>query len=203
VPILFVKKKDGSLHLCVNWHGLNSITKKDQYLLPLIPNLLDRLCGSCIYTKINLRGTYNLIWIAPGDKWKTALQTCYGSFDFLVMHFGLTNTLATFQQLMDTIFTDCLDYFIVVYLDDILIFSKNPEEHTKHIRKVLVHLQKNLLFTKLEKCKFSINTTEFLGFVISPDSISMSKSKVDTILQWPTPKNLKQVQSFLGFANFY
>jgi len=119
------------------------------------------------------------------------------------MHFGLTNAPATFQQLMNTIFADCLDYFIVVYLEDILIFSKNPEEHTKHVRKVLVCLQKNLLFTKPEKCKFSINTMEFLGFVISPDSISMSKSKVDAILQWPTPKNLKQVQSFLGFANFY
>jgi len=119
------------------------------------------------------------------------------------MHFGLTNALATFQRLMNTIFTDCLDYFVVVYLDNILIFSKNPEEHTKHIREVLTHLRKNSLFAKPEKCKFSINTTEFLGFVISPDSISMSKSKVDAILQWPTPKNLKQVQSFLGFANFY
>jgi len=104
---------------------------------------------------------------------------------------------------MNTIFTDCLNYFIVVYLDNILIFSRNPEEHTKHIREVLVHLQKNLLFAKPEKCEFSINTTEFLGFVISPNSISMSKSKVDTILQWPTLKNLKQVQSFLSFANFY
>jgi len=103
---------------------------------------------------------------------------------------------------MNTIFSDCLDYFIVVYLDDILIFSKNPEEHTKHICEVLAHLQKNQLFTK-EKCEFSINTPEFLGFVISPDSISMSKSKVNTILKLPTLKNLKQVQSFLGFANFH
>jgi len=104
---------------------------------------------------------------------------------------------------MNTIFADCLNYFIVVYLDDILIFSKNPEEHTKHVHKVLACLQKNSLFAKLEKCEFSVNTMEFLGFVISPNSISMSKSKVDAILQWPTLKNLKQVQSFLGFTNFY
>jgi len=202
-PVLFVKKKDSSLQLCVNWCRLNTITKKDQYPLPLIPNLLDRLHGSCIYTKIDLWGTYNLVQIAPSNKWKTAFWTHYGSFDFLVMHFSLTNALATFQQLMNTIFADCLDYFVVVYLDDILIFSKNPEEHTNHVCKVLMHLQKNSLFAKPEKCKFSVNTTEFLGFVISPNSISMSKSKVDAILQWPTPKNLKQVQSFLGFANFY
>jgi len=201
--MLFVKKKDGSLRLCVDWRGLNSITKKDRYPLPLIPNLLNRLCGSRIFTKIDLRGVYNLVWIAPGDKWKTAFRTCYGSFDFLMMHFGLTNAPATFQCLMNTIFADCLDTFIVIYLDDILIFSKNPEEHWEHVREVLTRLRKNQLFAKPEKCEFSVNKTEFLGFKISPNSISMSQSKVDAILKWPTPKNLKQVQSFLGFANFY
>jgi len=201
--VLFVKKKDGSLRLCIDWRGLNSITKKDQYPLPLIPNLLDRLCGSRVFTKINLHGVYNLVQIAPGDEWKTAFWTRYGSFDFLMMHFGLTNALATFQRLMNTIFADCLDTFIVIYLDDILIFSKNPKEHQEHVCKVLACLQKNQLFAKPEKCKFSVNKTEFLGFEISPDSISMSQSKVDAILKWPTPKNLKQVQSFLGFTNFY
>jgi len=146
---------------------------------------------------------YNLIWIALGDEWKTAFQTRYRSFDFLMMHFGLTNTLATFQRLMNTIFADCLDTFIVIYLNNILIFSKNPEEHQEHVCEVLTCLQKNQLFAKPEKCEFSVNKTEFLGFEISPDSISMSQSKVDAILKWPTPKNLKQVQSFLGFANFY
>jgi len=107
-PMLFVKKKDSSLQLCVDWCRLNSITKKDWYLLPLIPNLLDRLRGSRIFTKINLRSAYNLVQIALGDKWKTTFWTRYGSFDFLVMHFGLTNTLATFQHLMNTIFADCL-----------------------------------------------------------------------------------------------
>jgi len=139
-PVLFVKKKDGSLQLCVDWRGLNSITKKDRYLLPLIPNLLNRLCGSCVYTKIDLRSVYNLVRIALGDEWKTMFQTCYRSFDFLVMHFGLTNAPATFQRLMNTIFTDCLDTFIIIYLDNILIFSKNPKEHQEHVHEVLACL---------------------------------------------------------------
>jgi len=201
--VLFVKKKDGSLRLCVDWRRLNTITKKDQYLLPLIPNLLDRLRGSRVFTKIDLHGVYNLIWIALGDEWKTAFRTRYGSFDFLMMHFGLTNAPATFQHLMNTIFADCLDTFIVIYLDDILIFSKNPEEHWEHVCEVLTCLRKNQLFAKPEKCEFSVNKTEFLGFEISPNSISMSQSKVNAILKWPTLKNLKQVQSFLGFTNFY
>jgi len=140
--MLFVKKKDGSLQLCVDWHGLNSITKKDWYPLPLIPNLLDQLCSSCVYTKIDLHSMYNLVRITLGDEWKTAFWTHYRSFDFLVMHFGLTNALATFQCLMNTIFADCLDTFIVIYLDNILIFSKNPEEHWEHVCKVLACLQK-------------------------------------------------------------
>src|SRR5258708_24618788 len=107
------------------------------------------------------------------------------------------------QHLMNTIFTDCLDTFVVVYLNDILIFSKNPDEHCKHVHEVLSHLWKNQLFAKPEKCKFSVDSTEFSGFIISPDSISMAQSKVNAILQWLTPRNLKQVQSFLGFTNFY
>jgi len=202
-PVLFVKKKDGSLRLCVNWRGLNTITKKDRYPLPLIPNLLDRLRNSNVFTKIDLRGAYNLVRIAPGDEWKTAFRTRYGSFDFLVMHFGLTNAPATFQRFMNTVFADVLDKYVVVYLDDILIFSKNPEEHQENVRDVLARLRKHHLFAKPEKCEFAVNTTEFLGFVVSPSGISMAQSKVDSILKWPAPKTVKQVQSFLGFANFY
>jgi hypothetical protein len=202
-PVLFVKKKDGLLRLCVDWRGLNKITKKDRYPIPLIPNLLDRLRDSEIYTKIDLQGAYNLIRIAPGDEWKTAFHTRYSSFDFMVMHFSLTNAPATFQRFMNSVFSDVLDKFVVVYLDDILIFSKNPEEHKANVREVLLRLQKHNLYTNPDKCEFSVNTTEFLGYVISPSGISMSQSKVDAILKWPAPKNVKQIQSFLGFANFY
>jgi len=202
-PVLFVKKKDSSLQLCINWHGLNKITKKDRYPLPLIPNLLDRLRSSEIYTKIDLRSAYNLVHIAPCDEWKTAFRTRYGSFNFKVMHFSLTNAPATFQCYMNSIFSDILDQYVVVYLDDILIFSKNPEEHQKHVLDVLERLKKHGLYVKPEKCEFSVKSTEFLGFIISPSGISMSQSKVDAILKWPAPKNVKQIQSFLGFANFY
>jgi hypothetical protein len=119
------------------------------------------------------------------------------------MHFGLTNAPATFQRLMNSIFTDVLDTFVVVYLDDILIFSKNPADHSAHVKEVLTHLRKHQLYTKPETCEFSVNTTEFLGFVVSPSGISMAQDKVNAILKWPAPKNVKQVQSFLGFANFY
>ena len=128
---------------------------------------------------------------------------CYGSFNFMVMHFRLTNAPATFQRFMNTIFTDLLDCFVVVYLDNILIFSKDPAKHKANICEVLSHLHKYKLFAKAKKGEFSVDTTKFLSFIILPSSISMSQLKVNTILRWPTPCSLKQVQSFLGFSNFY
>ena len=136
-PVLFVKKKDGSLRLCVDFRGLNRITKKDRYLLPLISDLLDALGKARIYTKIDLHHAYHLVRITPGDEWKTTVHTRYGSFEWLVMPFGLTNAPAAFQRFVNDIFTDMLDVNIIVYLDDILIYSDNPEEHTEHVREVL------------------------------------------------------------------
>ena len=136
-PVLFVKKKDGSLRLCVDFRGLNCITKKDRYPLPLILDLLDTPGKARIYTKINLRHAYHLVWITPGDEWKTAFCTRYGSFEWLVMPFGLTNAPAAFQHFVNDIFADMLDVNVIVYLDDILIYSDNPEEHTEHVREVL------------------------------------------------------------------
>ena len=132
-PVLFVKKKDGSLRLCVDFRGLNRITKKDRYPLPLISDLLDAPGKARIYTKIDLRHAYHLVRITPGDEWKTAFRTRYGSFEWLVMPFGLTNAPAAFQRFVNDIFADMLDVNVIVYLDDILIYSDNPEEHTKHV----------------------------------------------------------------------
>jgi hypothetical protein len=132
-PVLFVKKKDSSLQLCVDFRGLNRITKKDRYLLPLISDLLDAPGKARIYTKIDLRHAYHLVWITPGDEWKTAFHTHYGSFEWLVMLFGLTNAPAAFQRFVNDIFADMLDVHVIVYLDDILIYSDTPEEHEEHI----------------------------------------------------------------------
>ncbi|KAG6328072.1 hypothetical protein ID866_11016 [Astraeus odoratus] len=202
-PVLFVKKKDGLLCLCVDYHGLNKLTKKDRYPLPLISDLLDSPSHAKIYTKIDLWHTYHLVWIVPGDEWKTAFQTRYGSYEWLVMPFGLTNAPAAFQRFVNTIFTDMLDVCIVVYLDDILIYSGDKESHKQHVKEVLQHLRKHGLYAKLEKCEFHSDSVEYLGYHLSPEGLTMSQDKVKTIINWPEPCKVKDVQSFLGFANFY
>jgi hypothetical protein len=201
--ILFVKKKDGSLRLCVDYRGLNRITIKNRYPLPLISETLDRLCGAKIFTKLDLRGAYNLLRIKRGDEWKTAFQTCYGHFECLVMPFSLTNAPASFQHLMNDIFRDILDVYVLIYLDDILIFSRDLTQHKEHVHEVLCCLTTNGLYAKAKKCEFSKHSTEFLGFIISAEGITMSPSKVDTILSWPEPQKVTDLQAFLSFANFY
>jgi hypothetical protein len=202
-PILFVKKSDGSLRLCVDYRGLNKITIKNRYPLPLIQENLDRLKHAKYFTKIDLRGAYNLIRIAAGEEWKTAFRTRYGLFEYLVMPFGLTNAPASFQQLMNEVLREYLDNSVIVYLDDILIFSNTREEHVNHVKSVLSKLRHNRLWAKAEKCKFFQTSVDFLGYIVSTDGISMDPSKVKSILDWPAPKSVKDIQVFLGFANFY
>jgi len=203
VPVLFVKKKDGSLQLCVDFHGLNRITKKDRYPLPLISDLLDSPRKACIYTKIDLRHVYHLVHIAEGDEWKTAFRTRYGAFEWSVIPFGLTNAPAAFQRFMNDVFSDLLDVCIVVYLDDILIYSDDITQHWSHVKKVLKRLRKAGLYAKAEKCEFYSESVEYLGYVLSPSGLTMSDAKVKTIQEWPEPKKVKDIQSFLDFANFY
>ena len=202
-PILFVKKKDGSLRLCVDYRGLNKITIKNRYPLPLINELLDRLAHARVFTKLDIRNAYNRIRIASGDEWKTAFRTRYGHFEYLVMPFGLTNAPASFQSLINNTLREYLDVFAVVYLDDILIFSSNPEQHINHVRLVLERLRNAGLYVKGEKCEFHVDHVEFLGFCINPSGITMDPKKVSAIMDWPPPKTVHDVQSFLGFANFY
>jgi len=201
--VLFVKKKDGSLRLCVDFRGLNKITKKDRYPLPLISDLLDSPSRAKIYSKIDLWHTYHLVRIAPGDEWKTAFCTHYGSYEWLVMPFSLTNAPAAFQRFINTIFADMLDVCVVVYLDNILIYSEDMESHQQHVREVLRRLQLHGLFAKLEKCEFHSDSVEYLGYCLSPDGLTMSPDKIQTISDWPEPRKVKDIQSFLGFANFY
>ena len=202
-PILFAKKKDGSLRLCVDYRGLNRITKKNRYPIPLINDLLDRLRDARVFTKIDLRAGYNNIRIAEGDEWKTAFRTRYGQYEYLVMPFGMTNSPATFQTFMNDIFSDMVDFFVVVYLDDILIYSRDMAEHQKHVRLVLQRLRENNLHANLSKTTFHTDTVEYLGFIVSPSGISMDEAKTKVVRAWPEPHNVKAVQSFLGFANFY
>jgi len=202
-PVLFVKKKDGSLWLCIDFHGLNKITKKDQYPLPLISDLLDFPCKARIYTKIDLQHAYHLVRITEGDEWKTAFWTCYGTFKWSVMPFGLTNTPAAFQRFMNDVFSNLLDVCVVVYLDDILIYSNDITQHQKHVKEVLKRLRKAGLYAKAEKCEFHSDSVEYLGYVLSPSGLTMSNAKVKTIQEWPESKKVKNIQSFLEFANFY
>jgi hypothetical protein len=202
-PVLFVKKKDRSLRMVVDYRRLNTATRKDRYPLPHINDLLERLGKASVFTKIDLRNAYHLLRIRDGDEWKTAFRTRYGSFEFLVMPFGLTNAPSSFQRFMNTIFGDLLDVSLVVYLDDLLIFSASRGEHQDHVREVLHRLQKHGLYAKPEKCEWEQDTVEFLGYHCSADGLRMDGGKIQVILDWPEPRNVRDVQSFLGFANFY
>ena len=203
-PVLFVKKKDGSLQLCIDYQGLNKISKKDRYPLPLISNLLDSLSQVKVYTKIDLRHAYHLVPIAEVDEWKTAFWTCYSSYEWQVMPFGLTNAPAAFQRFVNLVFADMFNVCMVVYLiDDILIYSDNMEDHVKHIREVLRCLRQHKLFAKLKKCEFHSDSVEYLRYFLSPNGLTMSQDKVIIICDWPEPRKVKDIQFFLGFANFY
>jgi hypothetical protein len=202
-PVLFIKKKDGSLRLCVDFHGLNAITQKDKYPLPLITDLPDTPRAAQIYTKIDLKHAYHLVCIAMGDEWKTAFRTHYRLFEWLVMPFRLTNAPAAFQCFVNDIFSDMLDICIIVYLDNILVYSEDPALHDKQVREVLQRLRKNSLYTNGKKCSFDVDRIEYLGFLVEPEGLQMDPAKVQVIIDWLEPRKVKDIQSFLRFANFY
>ena len=201
-PVLFVKKKDGSLRMCVDWRLANKGTIKWKYPLPRIDELLDRLHGASVFSKIDLRSGYNQIRIAEADVPKTAFRTRYGHFEYLVMGFGLTNAPATFMAAMNDIFRPYLDDFVIVYLDDICIYSRSEEEHERHLRKVLSVLRREKYYANLKKCDFFQPEVDFLGFLVSKSGVRPDPKKIQAVQEWPTPKNVKDVQSFLGFANW-
>eukprot|EP00833_Pecoramyces_ruminatium_P011005 jgi/Orpsp1_1/1185037/evm.model.c7180000092080.1 len=202
-PVLFQIKKDGSLRFCVDYRKLNEVTVKDSYPLPLYNMFFEQVRGSKIFTKLDLKAAYNLVRIRKGDEYKTAFRTRRGQYEYLVMPFGLTNAPAVFQRFINFVLSDFINDFVVVYLDDILIYSRSLEEHRIHVKKVLGALRENQLTVKLEKCVFHVTEIEFLGHVISGQSIKTDPKKIESVAKWPEPKNLKQVQSFLGFCNYY
>ena len=203
VPILFVKKKDGTLQLCINYRGLNHLTRKNCYPLHLINEALNRLVSAKLYTKLDIRSAYNLIQIKEGDEWKTAFQTCYGHFEYHVMPFRLVNTPAMFQGYINRVLHDCLDVTCLAYLDDILIFSEDEVEHMEHVREVLCHLGKAGLYLNLEKCEFWTKRVGIVGYIVTPGGIAMELDQVSSIHDWPAPRSHHDIQVFLGFANFY
>ena len=198
-PVLFVRKKDGSLRLCVNFRSLNKIMKN----LPHISDLLDSPQKARFYTKINLCHTYHLVCIQEGNEWKTAFCTHYGSFKWHVMPFRLTNVPAAFQHFMNDIFGDLLDVCMLVYLDDLLIYSDSEKEHIWHVREVLHRLQQHNKNTLANKCFFHVQTVKYLGYILSPSGLTIAANKVQVIQDWPEPQKIKDIQSFLGFTNFY
>ncbi|MBW0574226.1 hypothetical protein O181_113941 [Austropuccinia psidii MF-1] len=202
-PVLFVKNKDGGLCFCVDYRKLNAVTRKNKYPVPPMNKLINVFNVSSIFSKIDSRGTYNLLRIKEGDEHLRCFRTKYGSYEYLVMPFGLFNAPASFHNLVNDIFQDLLDVYVVVYLDDIMVFSKSEEEHITHVSTVLSRLRANNLFAKASKCLFHVFSVEYLGYAVSSEGRKMDQAKFQKILNWPPPRNHKDLQSFLGFSNFY
>ena len=203
-PFFFVGKKDGRLRPCQDYRYLNEHTIKNAYPLPLISELLDKLKGARRFTKLDIRWGYNNVRIRDGDQWKAAFKTNKGLFEPTVMFFGMCNSPATFQSMMDSIFSDMIDdCIVIIYMDDIFIFAPDESTLTENTKKVLTRLRDNDLFLKPAKCEFNKTRVEYLGMVIEEGKISMDSGKLNGIRDWPTPTTVKQVRAFLGFGNFY
>ena len=205
-PILFVPKKEGrGLCFCVDVRGLNKVTILNRYPLPLMNELRDRVRGAKIFTKLDLKFGYNLIRIKDGDEWKTAFRTCYGLFEYKVMPFGLAIAPATFQNMMNEIFRDMIDLGVIIYLDDILIYSENEQDHVlvALVKRVLECLQEHQLAIAPDKCEWHRSRVNFLDYIISPEGVEMDQEKIRTVVEWEAPDSVEGVQLFLGFANFY
>ena len=202
-PVLFVKKKDGTQRMCIDYRALNNVTIKNSYPLPRVDELFDRLQGARYFSKIDLRSGYHQIRIVPEDVHKTAFRTRYGHFEFLVLPFGLTNAPGTFMHLMHQVFREFLDDFALVFLDDILIYSKTIEEHEEHVRCVLEVLRKEKLYAKESKCELFKTEVEFLGHFVGRDGVRMMSDKVKAVADWPVPSKVGHVRAFLGTAGYY
>ncbi|GJW48284.1 putative reverse transcriptase domain-containing protein [Tanacetum coccineum] len=202
-PVLFVKKKDGSFRMCIDYRELNKLTVKNRYPLPRIDDLFDQLQGSSIYSKIDLRSGYHQLRVREEDIPKTAFRTRYGHYEFQVMPFGLTNAPAVFMDLMNRVCKPYLDKFVIVFIDDILIYSKNKQEHAEHLKLILELLKKEQLYAKFSKCEFWIPKVQFLGHVIDSQGIHVDPAKIESVKDWASPKSAMEIHQFLGLAGYY
>ncbi|GJU72373.1 putative reverse transcriptase domain-containing protein [Tanacetum coccineum] len=201
--VLFVKKKDGSFRMCIDYRELNKLTVKNRYPLPRIDDLFDQLQGSSVYSKIDLRSGYHQLRVREEDIPKTAFRTRYGHYEFQVMPFGLTNAPAVFMDLMNRVCKPYLDKFVIVFIDDILIYSKNKKEHKEHLKQILELLKKEELYAKFSKCEFWIPKVQFLGHVIDSEGIHVDPAKIESIKDWTSPKSPTEIRQFLGLAGYY
>jgi hypothetical protein len=202
-PVIFIPKKDGTQRLCVDYRALNEVTVKNKYLLPMIDDLFDQLRGTCVFSKIDLRSGYHQLKVRECDIPKTAFVSRYDLYEFTVKSIGLTNAPAYFMYMMNKVFMEYLDKFVVVFINDILVYSRNEEEHEGHLRLVLQKLRDHKLYAKLSKCEFWLKQVAFLGHVVSKGGISVDPSKVQDVLSWKTPTSVSDIRSFLGLARYY
>jgi hypothetical protein len=202
-PVLFVQKKDGSQRMCVDYRSLNDVTVKNKYRLPRNEYLFDQMRGARVFSKIDLRSGYHQMKIRPSDIPKTTFSTRYGLYEFTVMSFGLTNAPAYFMNLMNKVFMEYMDRFVVVFIDNILIYSKSDSDHEEHLRLVLHKLRDNQLYAKFSKCEFWIGEVPFLGHIISNGGILVDPAKVKEIMEWSVPSTVTEIRSFLGLTEYY
>ncbi|CAL1388171.1 unnamed protein product [Linum trigynum] len=202
-PVLFVKKKDGTLRLCIDYRRINKVTVKNKYPLPRIDDLFDQLQGSKVFSKIDLRSGYHQLKVAEEAIPKTAFRTRYGHYEFLVMPFGLTNAPAAFMALMNKVFQEYLDKFVIVFIDDILVYSRSEEEHREHLRIILQILREKQLYAKFSKCDFWMDQVIFLGHIVSGRGIEVDPKKVEAVVKWEPPRSVPELRSFLGMAGYY
>ncbi|GJT46768.1 putative reverse transcriptase domain-containing protein [Tanacetum coccineum] len=202
-PVLFVKKKDGSFRMCIDYRELNKLTVKNRYPLPRIDDLFDQLQGACYFFKVDLQSGYHQLRVHEDDIPNTAFRTRYGHFEFTVMPFGLTNAPAVFMDLMNRVCKPYLDKFVIIFIDDILIYSKTKEEHEDHLKLVLELLRKEKLYAKFFKCEFWLREVHFLGHVVNQNGIHVDPSKIEVVKNWKTPTTPSKIRSFLGLAGYY
>ncbi|KAK1427827.1 hypothetical protein QVD17_16523 [Tagetes erecta] len=202
-PVLFVKKKDGSFRMCIDYRELNKLTVKNRYPLPRIDDLFDQLQGASHFSKIDLRSGYHQLRVHDDDIYKTAFRTRYGHYEFTVMPFGLTNAPAVFMDLMNRVCRPYLDKFVIVFIDDILIYSKSKSEHEQHLRLILELLKEEKLYAKFSKCEFWLKEVQFLGHTVNDKGIHVDPAKIEAIQKWAEPKTPTEIRSFLGLAGYY
>ncbi|KAL4022777.1 hypothetical protein IC575_016522 [Cucumis melo] len=191
------------MRLCIDYRELNKVTVKNRYPLPKIDDLIDQLQGATVFSKIDLRSGYHQLRIKDSDIPKTAFRSRYGHYEFIVMSFGLSNASAVFMDLMNRVFKDFLDTFVIVFIDDILIYSKTEAEHEEHLHQVLETLRANKLYAKFSKCEFWLKKVTFLDHVVSSEGVSVDSAKIEAVTSWPRPSTVSEIRSFLGLAGYY